>query len=93
MRNYKIGDKGIVRSWESMENEFGSSKIYVGLPYELEGPCPIKVSDFRNLYFSPDMKFLCGTEIVVTTTSTSGYFWDAEGWLLSPEMIIGGWHN
>lgn len=81
MRNYKIGDKGIVRSWGSMENEFGSSRGAV------------KVSDFRNLYFISAMKPLCGTEIVVTTISTSGYFWDAKGWLLSPEMIIGGWHN
>ena len=84
MRNYDIGAVGKVRSWNSMANEFGEKQRFGN-----------KVIDInRSMTFVGNMEPLCGEKIQVTLNTGDGAFLvEGEGWLFSPEMIVGDWHN
>lgn len=75
-RTADIGDKVTIRSWESMENEWGLD--------EFGGIC-------IPLSFTRKMRYLCGSEAVVEYKRLSTGYFGLRGcyYNISPEMLVG----
>lgn len=75
-RTVEIGDKVTIRSWESMENEWGLDEL---------GEICIPLSFIRK------MRYLCGSEAVVEYKNVSGEFFYISGcyFSMSPQMLVG----
>ena len=75
---YKIGDKVKIRSWESMENEFGADK---------DGDLP------TNSYFLQGMRQSCGLETTITGNGflEDDYILEDGGrFFYSTDVFVGG---
>lgn len=75
-RTADIGDKVTIRSWESMENEWGLDEL---------GEICIPLS------FTRKMRYLCGSEAVVEYKRFSARYFELRGcyYNISPEMLVG----
>lgn len=56
----KVGDRYIVRSWKSMEEEFG---------LDFDGDIPM-----NQIYFTSDMREYCGKMVTVDYVLQNGFF-------------------
>lgn len=81
-QSFKIGDNVVIRDWEDMENEFGPP----------DGVGDLFVGD--HCYFVPSMRYLCGTEGIVTGFHDGMHgslridlSIDVDGWNISPGML------
>lgn len=76
---YKVGDKVKVRSWESMEKEYGT---------DLRGDIKLP-----NIYFAKRMKEFCGKEVTIEkcfyneAKEENYYIVDGRPWTFSNEMF------
>lgn len=81
MNKVEEGDKVIIRSWDSMVNEYGAQKGFNGMVCQIP----------RR--FSEEMRELCKKATRVTEISKvlgKPYFREMDtGFMISPEMIIG----
>lgn len=78
MENYKIGDKVKIRSWKSMENEFG-----------LDGRGNID----SYISFVEAMRQSCGKEMVITDRLGMGTSYSVDGgggFVYSRDTFVGG---
>lgn len=74
MRGFKDGDKVKIRSWESMENEYGTDD---------DGDIPVPD------YFVSKMKCLCRRTITVRVNRSGRLYCIEQGYTISPEMFVG----
>ena len=77
MAKFKVGDKVRVRSWESMEKEYGSDGGYIQIP----------------CVFCPGMKKYCGKVVTIKRVTSSGrylIYGDDHGWIFSEPMFEPG---
>lgn len=80
MTNIKVGDRVVIRTWDSMKNEFG-----------LRDWCGERaISCSGCAVFIPDMKYMSGNSYRVNILlSDDGRFLVGEGFTLLPEMVVG----
>ena len=71
---YKVGDKVRVRSWEDMKKEYGIAKT---------GSIPVR----RDVSFVPEMKRLCGKELVISRVFQDSYKVKDSDWYWTDEMF------
>ena len=83
MNKVEEGDKVIIRSWDSIVNEYGARKDFDGMACQI--PIPRR--------FLERMRELCKKATCVTKISWvvgEPYFLEMDtGFMISPEMIIG----
>lgn len=81
MNKVEEGDKVIIRSWDSMVNEYGARKDFDGMVCQIPRRFP------------EGMRELCKKATCVTKISWvlgEPYFLEMDTWfMISPEMIIG----
>lgn len=80
MTSIKVGDRVVIRTWDSMKNEFG-----------LQDWCGERaISCSGCAVFTPAMKYMSGSSYRVSVLlSDNGSFFVGEGFTLLPEMVVG----